>query len=74
MKITVQQKIRISGLTESFGINETLSGVDIDNDGTEYFYFKSAYGNGYACVQKNGAVEAGNLGYFSTVKLNNACL
>jgi len=62
--LTKEQQIRVSELTEKYGIDEYNSGFEKDNDGTVFYYFKSAFGNGYACIQKNGAIEAGNLGYF----------
>lgn len=64
MKTTEKQNIRISELTEKYGMDEEKSCLEKDNDGTTFFFFKSAFGNGYACIQENGAIEAGNLGYF----------
>jgi hypothetical protein len=57
MKITKKQQIRINRLTKKYGMNERQSCLEKEGD----FYFKSAYGNGYAYIQRNGVIEAGNL-------------
>lgn len=67
MKTSKAQQIRIEELTEKFGMNEEMSGMEKETDGTYFFYFKSAYGNGYATIQEYGEVTGGNLGYYEAL-------
>ena len=64
---TKKQQIRIDELTKRFGMDENNSRIEKDNDGTYFFHFKSAYGNGYAYIQEDGEVD-GNLGYYKPIK------
>ena len=56
-KTTKAQESRISTLTKKFGSNENQSSLNKEGD----YEFKSAYGNGYAVIQRSGKIEAGNL-------------
>lgn len=57
MKTTLKQQNKINSLTKKYGMNEKQSGLEDDGS----YFFKTAYGSGYVCIQRDGQITGGQI-------------